>query len=498
MIMLTRTKEYFKNISTKQKTRILLWLISTTFLLCSATGLLSLAGLKSDYDRNYARAQTSMTYNQIRVLSGSATEDSQNLNTIKTLWEQYKHELERHESRYHILEIIHSLYQDYYTKELGAQTDTLTNQQQDVIEQIDSLLSQESLDLNALNGLFLQLLHINIKLSIHNKAISDSIYDSSLILLGFFVGVLASMFLFLSKGIADSIDESYADLEKLVEQKTLELQNINANLQKSIEFEVAQNQKKDLLIYQQARLASVGEMLHNIAHQWRQPLNSLTLLIQSFKTKQENGKLSEEFIQTQTQYGLKIAKNMSETIESFSNFFRPEVQKTYFSIQNAITESLELINPVLAENKITTQTDFCDDYEILGYENTFTQVIFVLVNNAIDAFKGLRDSRDTSLIQISIGKDEENLYIYVKDNAGGIKPHNIEKIFEPYFTTKHKAQGTGIGLYMAKQIIEKQFFGQIDVKNIESLGQNAYNGSLFSIALPIKANAIERRKNKEK
>ena len=494
MAMLTRTKEYFKNIPTKQKTRILMWIISTTFVLCSFTGLLSLAGLKGDYDRNYTKAQTNTTYNQIRLLSENSIQDSQNFNTIRNLWEQYKYELQAQESRHKILSTIHTLYQDYYTKELGEQTDVLTAQQQHIVEQIDYVLTQESLDLNALNGLFLQLLEINAKLSIHNKAISDSIYHSSLILLGFFVGVLASAFLFLSKSITDSIDESYADLEKIVEQKTLELQNINANLQKSIEFEVAQNQKKDLLIYQQARLASVGEMLHNIAHQWRQPLNSLTLLIQSFKTKQENGKLSEEFIQTQTQYGLKIAKNMSETIESFSNFFRPEVQKTYFSIQSAIIESLELINPVLTDNKITTQTNFSnDDYEVLGYENTFTQVIFVLVNNAIDAFKGLKNPMDTSLIQISIGKDEENLYIYVKDNAGGIKPSNIEKIFEPYFTTKHKAQGTGIGLYMAKQIIEKQFFGQIDVKNIESLAQNAYNGSLFSITLPLKPNAIQKR-----
>ena len=491
--MLTRTKGYFKNISTKQKTSILMWLIGTTFMLCSFTGLLSLTGLKGDYDRNYTKTQTNMTYNQILVLSQYNVEDSTQLHKIKNLWERYKHKLQEQENGHKILVAIHSFYQNYYTKELGEQTDILTNQQQDIMEQIDFLFLGESLDTQKLNELFLQLFEINIQLSTHNKAISDSIYHSSLILLGFFVSVLAGAFLFLSKSIADSIDESYADLENLVKQKTLELQNINANLQKSIELEVAQNQKKDLLIYQQARLASVGEMLHNIAHQWRQPLNSLTLLIQSFQTKQENGKLSEEFIRAQTQYGLKIAKNMSETIESFSNFFRPEVQKTYFSIQNAITESLELINPVLRDNKITIQNDFSNgDYEVLGYENTFTQVIFVLVNNAIDAFKGLKNPRDTNLIQISIGKDEENLYIYVKDNAGGIKPNNIEKIFEPYFTTKHKAKGTGIGLYMAKQIIEKQFFGQIDVKNIESLGQNTYNGSLFSITIPLKLNAIQK------
>ena len=125
----------------------------------------------------------------------------------------------------------------------------------------------------------------------------------------------------LTLSIRRSIDANHLLLERLVDSKTKQLQEINAKLQESIHYEVEQNRKKDLVMYQQARLASMGEMIQNIAHQWRQPLNSLTMLIQSFKSKAMQNKLDNDFVLQQTEYGMKIATEMSNVIENFRNFF---------------------------------------------------------------------------------------------------------------------------------------------------------------------------------
>ncbi|RDU53913.1 sensor histidine kinase [Helicobacter sp. MIT 00-7814] len=510
--MFARITQKLQATSIQTKNEILLYIIVGIFLLCSFTGFLALAGLKADYDSNYPSQKFSvLSINEINSLYEDALRSvdskqgevqsraTQELAQIHLLWEEYKENLRLQDSAHRFLHTIKQTYQNLFLQDLRAKILALQAEQSALSSEIDSILSAQISKEH--NKLFLRLLHINIELSSLNKEVSDSIYQSSLMLLGFFVLLLASLFFMLSKTITDSINNAYNSLESLVAQKTNELQILNANLQKSIEHEVKQNQQKDLLIYQQARLASMGEMIHNIAHQWRQPLNALTLLIQSFQSKFKAGKLDSVFIDSQTQLGLKIAKNMSETIESFSSFFRPNKEKSHFSVNKAILDSLELIKSVLEDDSIKVDLDIRGDYEVLGYENAFTQVLLVLLNNAIDAFRIRKVAKNQRHIQISIhtcpSDNDESLCIRVRDNAGGILLEDINKIFEPYFTTKHKAAGIGIGLYMAKQIVEKQFYGAMGVQNIEFLDGKTYNGALFSIIIPYKQNDIKEDKLNE-
>lgn len=487
--MLQSIQNKLQKITIQGKTHILLYLIAVIFVLCLIMGLLALIGLKADYDSNYPTQKMSMLYAQ--EMQNSFLDSHTNGDNVQILWQTYKHDLQEKEDRYKFLNKIRHWYQASFLREQKEEIIRLSNMQREIIAQIDEALQEHNI---ARYDLFTKLVRCNIELATINKEVSDSLYDFSLKILGFFLLVLACMFLILSKAITDSINNAYNSLENLVAQKTIELQTLNNNLQKSIEHEVKQNQQKDLFLYQQARLASMGEMIHNIAHQWRQPLNSLTLLIQSFKTKYDQGKFDKEFLYAQTQYGLKIAKNMSETIESFSTFFRPDKEKTCFSIKKALLDSLELLSGVLYDENIQVSTNVQEDFTILGYENAFTQVVFVLLNNAIDAFKESNIPNNERFVEISITPCDTNLAINVKDNAGGIKLDDIQKIFEPYFTTKHKSAGTGIGLYMAKQIIEKQFFGSIAVQNItfklqedSDIAHKESKGSAFSIIIPYSA-----------
>ena len=495
--MLKSIQNKLQKATIQGKTHILLYLIAIIFLLCWATGFLALTGLKADYDSNYPTQKISMLH--VSEIQNSLLDSDTHDTKIQILWQAYKNDLEEKANRYKILNQIRQWYQSTFLSEQKEQITRLIETQKWLIKSIDTALQTRD---KAHYDLFTQLVQTNINLATINKEVSDSLYGFSLKILGFFLFVLACMFLILSKAITDSINSAYNSLENLVAQKTIELQTLNDNLQKSIEYEVKQNQQKDLFLYQQARLASMGEMIHNIAHQWRQPLNSLTLLIQSFKTKYDQGKFDKEFLYARTEYGLKIAKNMSETIESFSTFFRPDREKTYFSIKKALLDSLDLLSGVLYEESIQVSTNAQEDFEILGYENAFTQVVFVLLNNAIDAFKESKQkAQDTRLIEINITPCDSNLTIVVKDNAGGIQLDDIQKIFEPYFTTKHKSVGTGIGLYMAKQIIEKQFFGSIEVQNIvfnplfngaksSDITCTKARGSAFSIIIPYNANIL--------
>lgn len=504
--MLTNIAKKLQNTSIQTKNTILLYIIIGIFVLCSATGFLALAGLKSDYDSNYLSQNSHVLYifdiknlyqELAHMQSAHQKQDSQSIEKINSLWQTYKDSLKEQYNRHRFLNAMRGFYQAYFLRHHKAEILLLTNAQETLSQQIEEMLIH-NLFQEKNNTLFSELLHTNIALINAQKTISDSIYRASLMLLAFFVLLLASMFFLLSKTITDSINSAYNSLEDLVEQKTLQLQTLNASLQKSIQYEVEQNQQKDLFIYQQARLASMGEMIHNIAHQWRQPLNSLALLIQSFKAKYDRGKLDSQFLNEQTEYGLKIAKNMSETIESFSNFFRPNKEKNYFSLQSAILDSLELIKTVLSDENIQIELKSTQDYKILGYENAFTQVIFVLVNNAIDAFKAREISIRRITISIQTFQDTEtSINIQIQDNAGGILLQDINKIFEPYFTTKHKSAGTGIGLYMAKQIVEKQFYGTMSVSNVAFSEGKIYNGTLFSINIPYKQNNIKENNPNE-
>ncbi len=252
---------------------------------------------------------------------------------------------------------------------------------------------------------------------------------------------------------------------------------IRYDVTKEIELQKKLEEKQKLLFWQ-SRMASLGQMLGNIAHQWRQPLTELNLSLFNIKKAHKNNdskKIDELYKESK-----EIILNMSNTIEDFTNFFNPQKDKKLFFIKDAIDESLTILKKVLEKEDIKLNVIINSNKEVLGVSNELSQVIINLVQNSKDAFI-INDivNRNIDIVLEDERIEEKNyVYIYIKDNALGISNKNIDKIFEPYFTTKHKSQGTGLGLFMSKMIIEKSLNGSIKHENSE-------NGSIFSICIPL-------------
>lgn len=253
-------------------------------------------------------------------------------------------------------------------------------------------------------------------------------------------------------------------LAKMVDAKTKELQELNRGLEERIVYEVEQSRQKDEIMFRQSRLASMGEMIGNIAHQWRQPLNAMVLIIQSFQMKRLAGlELSDTFIDQQAKEGIALASLMSRTIDDFRNFFKPNRSEEVFSVKETTNYTIELVKEYYAKAGIEIYLTCEEDVQISGYPNEFSQVMMNLFSNAKDALE--ERSVVLKCIEVNITKEEEHAIIWVVDNGGGISEAVKDRMFEPYFTTKHKSSGTGIGLYMSQQIIEKQMHGTITGNN---------------------------------
>ncbi|MRI59077.1 MAG: PAS domain-containing sensor histidine kinase [Epsilonproteobacteria bacterium] len=257
------------------------------------------------------------------------------------------------------------------------------------------------------------------------------------------------------------------ELEKRVEQKTKELLELNRTLEERVIKEVEKNRQKDRLMFQQARLAALGEMLGNIAHQWRQPLMELGILFYKLKK-------SPQAIEEVYNKGTAILERMSQTIIDFQNFFSPTKQKERFFVLETIKNTLSIMEGSLKRNMIDVKIKSKQDIEIYGYKNEFSQVILNLLANAKDA---LAQKEGEKRVVIKICQIKESAKVEIYDNAGGIDPDLMEKIFEPYFTTKQK--GTGMGLYMSKMIIEGSMRGELKASNFK-------NGAKFTIKIPLK------------
>ncbi len=268
-------------------------------------------------------------------------------------------------------------------------------------------------------------------------------------------------------------EELNKSLEKMVEEKTKELKELNQTLEERVQEEIARNEERQCVMFWQSRHASLGQMLANIAHQWRQPLTELSLAMFNIKKAFQNNSeddMSKFYIESKH-----IIKNMSETIDDFTNFFNPHKEKHYFNISESIKESIVLLESMINDEMITVKADF-EDIEVLGITNELTQVIINLINNSKDAF--IHNSILLREISIIIKKENNFAIIEVQDNAGGIAKENLEKIFEPYFTTKHKSRGTGLGLFMSRMICERGLNGTLDVKTKKNM-------TIFSIKIPL-------------
>ena len=270
------------------------------------------------------------------------------------------------------------------------------------------------------------------------------------------------------------LQELNATLEKRVEEKTAELQELNATLEQRVKREISKNEEKQKVMFWQSRLASLGEMLANIAHQWRQPLTELNLTLFSMK----KAALKRDDTEVEKLYGdsKSVIQNMSNTIDDFTNFFKPNKSQEYFKIADSINESLSILEQLLEKEMVSVKVDI-EVIEVFGIANELSQVIINLLKNSVDAF--VNSGVLIREINVSVKRDGEFASIEFQDNAGGIKEKSLYKIFEPYYTTKHKSQGTGLGLFMSKMICEKGLDGSINVESKKSM-------TIFTIKIPLR------------
>lgn len=354
------------------------------------------------------------------------------------------------------------------------------------IEQLqDGTIDKIIFEINSINIYISSLIKSHLKDAIAEKHRNDKIFSISIYMLFLLIGFVFALSIIISFIIINHFKELHNSLEDMVNLKTKELQNLNASLEKRIKKEVENSRKKDQIMFQQARLASLGEMLQNIAHQWRQPLGALMMIVQSFQTKFITGKLNEEFINTRVEDAQMLAQNMSDTLEDFRTFFNPNKTHKKFNLNKVIEKSIDLSKYQIEKENIQVYFTSNEELEIYGFENELTHVMLNLINNSKDALKS-REIKEKK-IWIMVKKTQVNAFINVIDNAGGIKKDIMAKVFDPYFTTKHQSIGTGIGLYMSKQMIEKHMNGKIWCKNIKhKLGDSKlYECAMFTIEIPL-------------
>jgi PAS domain S-box-containing protein len=258
----------------------------------------------------------------------------------------------------------------------------------------------------------------------------------------------------------------------------------NKKVRISAIVDISEIKNKDKMLLQQTKMAAMGEMIGNIAHQWRQPLNIISTTTTGIKLKIDFGSLDIQELKNELDTVNHTVQHLSKTIDDFRNFFKSEKEMKRFSIQTSIEKNLKLLEGMFKMNDIQVVLGHIDDCTIQNYENEFIQAILNILNNAKDALLNKKSQR---CIFIDIEQQQNSVVLSIKDNGGGVDENVISKIFEPYFTTKHKSNGTGIGLYMTHQIIHQSMQGKIEVFNKTfTHNQNQYKGALFVITLPLK------------
>ncbi len=246
------------------------------------------------------------------------------------------------------------------------------------------------------------------------------------------------------------------DSRKKAEQ---EVKNLNETLVLRVNDEVAKNREKDKQLMQQSRLAQMGEMISMIAHQWRQPLTAISSTSTGLELKAKLGKLDTETIIKQTQNISKYSQHLSSTINDFRDFYKPNKEVASVTLEKVFKKSFNLIKASLSNEGIEMIYDFGTNEEVQVHDNEIIQVILNILKNAQDNFK----EKETKNPKIMITTTDKSMSIC--DNGGGVSPDILEKIFDPYFSTKDEKNGTGLGLYMSKIIVEEHHDAKLHVEN---------------------------------
>jgi PAS domain S-box-containing protein len=257
-------------------------------------------------------------------------------------------------------------------------------------------------------------------------------------------------------------------------QAELSLEELNHTLEQRVKEELAKNREKDHLLIQQSRLAAMGEMVHNIAHQWRQPLNLLGLVVAGIKDDYDHGALDDAALNQAIEQSQRLLQKMSTTIDDFRYFFRPDKEKQTFDIAEVVDATFVLMEASFKNNRITISQQLERPMLVEGYPSQYSQALLNILVNAKEAI--LHKDVEHGRIDVSLRAESGWAVLCVEDNGGGIPPQVMGRLFDPYFTTKE--QGSGIGLYMTKMIIENSMDGKV-------WAENAGEGARFTIRLPL-------------
>ena len=273
----------------------------------------------------------------------------------------------------------------------------------------------------------------------------------------------------------DDLENFNEKLEEEVNKKTAQLQELNDLLEIKVNEKIEELRAKDKILEVQSKQAVMGEMISMIAHQWRQPLSTITLQIANLQLKKL---LGQDLSSTETDDALTEISNtiiyLSDTVDDFQTYFHPEKEMIDVEVNELLNRAINFANSRVKKSNISI--NICENctYVIKTYPNEFVQVVLNILNNAIDAHN--EKIQKNSFIDIDVKMKNNYLVIKISDNAGGIKEENLSKLFEPYFSTKGK-NGTGLGLYMSQMIVQKQFYGELSVETSD-------NGAVFSIKIP--------------
>ena len=245
--------------------------------------------------------------------------------------------------------------------------------------------------------------------------------------------------------------------------------------------------RKENLMAEQSKLAAMGEMLGNIAHQWRQPLDIISMSSSNLKLKNDMGELNSSTLRESLSLILKTINHLSDTIETFNDFLKTDKEKSIFNVNDNIKNSISLVDNFFKNFNIDIVLELDDDVFLNNLANEFSQAFINILNNAKDAIVLNLKDNESGLIKIKTKKIDNFIEILVLDNALGVDKDILNKIFEPYFTTKHKYQGTGLGLYMTRKIINSSMGGEISVQNKKfTHNKKEYKGAEFKIKIPLK------------
>lgn len=271
----------------------------------------------------------------------------------------------------------------------------------------------------------------------------------------------------------NSLLDNTIRLQEEVDKQTQKLQTLNSHLEERVQEELMQREEQEQMFLHQSRLAGMGEMIDSIAHQWRQPLMNINAILMNMDRAMETKDKPPAFMEEKMDEVITLTTHMSQTIEDFRSLFKEDKIKKKFLTHNAINYALQLHKSALQHIDIDLNSPKKISY--YGYKNELIQVFMILLSNAVEILHARNVA--PKAIHIDIQENEKFIIITIEDNAGGVKEKDITQIFEPYFSTKKRTGGTGLGLYVAKIIIEQNMHGTLSVSNTKK-------GAKLEIVLP--------------